>query len=374
MPRDSSRANSDGEDYCEDCYGELYSSCEVCGEDVAIDDLHCHGDSFYCQRCFDENFTTCDDCGETVANDDCACRSRCQTICNNCYEDNYFTCERCETVCHYDRYGDDGYCCDCRNGADIDAVCFRPQSNSYARTGSARCFGIELETSSSEDYQELDGEVCFSSKDDGSISGKEFVSEVFCGDAGLAEVVKFCERAEELGFSVNHTCGYHLHIDVSDLNEEQLQSVAIAYSLTYELWASFVSESRRNNGYCKRNTWDMDSHREYARFADFARVQDRYQWFNVRSYCMHSTFEIRLHSGTLNATKVCNWIIAHLRFVEAMAKLSCEEVARLFAIRSPQNLFAECSEFWPEEITEYLRQRAAKFGTALPVRELVAAG
>ncbi len=373
IPNAEARTNDDGEHFCDDCYCELYSICEHCDCEVAVNDIRCENDSCYCARCFDDNFTTCDDCGEAVANEDFACRDRSQTICNSCYEDHYFTCERCENICHCDNYAEDGCCCDCDTSGDFEAIAFRPRENTYGRTGSARCFGIELETSECDDFHNLDGEVCFSSKEDGSISGKEFVSEVLCGDAGLAEVEKFCDRAEELGFSVNSTCGYHLHIGVSDLTEAQLVSVSTAYNLTYELWSTFVSESRRNNGYCKRNSWDIQSHSDFARFADFARAQDRYQWFNIRSYCKHSTFEIRLHSGTLNASKVCNWIIAHLRFVDAVAKLSPEEVKRIFAIPSPADMFAACLVFWPADVTEYLAQRAAKFGTQLTARELASA-
>ena len=139
-----------------------------------------------------------------------------------------------------------------------------------------------------------------------------------------------------------------------------------------QLGTVLVSESRRHNGFCKRNSRAIESQREHERFADFARNPDRYQWFNVRSYVKHSTFEIRLHSGTINTTKVCNWIVAHLRFVEAIVRLSREEVTHLFAVRTPQSLYAACREFWPQEIADYLHDRAAQFGTVLPSRELMA--
>jgi hypothetical protein len=368
VPRDEARTNDDGQEFCDDCYGELYCSCEECGSEVAVDDLHCHNDTCYCESCFDQQFTSCDSCCETAVRDQCVCYGRDQTICQSCYQENYFACERCEEVCHFDDYGEDGCCCECSeaNREDIRALPFRSRDNSCHRTGSQRSFGIELETSSCDGYLELDGEVSFSSKDDGSIAAKEFVSEVLCGDDGLAAVENFCHRAAELGFEVDSTCGYHLHVDVSDLNQTQLASVATAYGLTYKLWTSFVSDSRRRNNYCARHSWNINAHREYERFADFARAQDRYQWFNVRAYCTHSTFEIRLHSGTLNAVKICNWIIAQLRFVEAVAHLPSEEVFRLFANESLSSQFLNCCEFWPEDVAEYLRERAAKFGTTLP--------
>jgi len=43
---------------------------------------------------------------------------------------------------------------------------------------------------------------------------------------------------------------------------------------------------------------------------------DRYHWLNLDSIDKHGTIEIRLHSSTLDANKVCNWVKAHLRFVD----------------------------------------------------------
>jgi hypothetical protein len=44
--------------------------------------------------------------------------------------------------------------------------------------------------------------------------------------------------------------------------------------------------------------------------------RSRRTWVNWHSYLARRTVEIRVHQGTLNYTKIRNWIIAHVRFVD----------------------------------------------------------
>lgn len=45
----------------------------------------------------------------------------------------------------------------------------------------------------------------------------------------------------------------------------------------------------------------------------------RYFKINLQAYLRHGTIEFRQHSGSANATKVCNWV----RFLQAFIDESC---------------------------------------------------
>lgn len=273
---------------------------------------------------------------------------------------------------------------------------FSPVANGSTRCGSYRTYGIELETSSCPNAADLNGKTVFSSSSDGSIDGWEFNSEVLNGDAGLDEVERFCELAEENSFAVDSKCGFHAHFGVRDLSDEQRYNVALAYYFTESIWSAFVSKARRATHYCAAIQWrpvvyggtvsrieykvyndttrrdevknaviraEGDGDEENTPYKDFAEKIDRYCWFNVRSFEEHETIELRLHPGTISAKKVNNWIIAHLRFIELVANMSREAIVREFHGKADTTLFAGLLELMPADVATYLTQRAEQFGT-----------
>jgi hypothetical protein len=249
-----------------------------------------------------------------------------------------------------------------------------PADYTFARTRSARQFGIELETSDCEGYDELPDGCAFRAETDGSIDGKEFVSAVLKGDQGLDAITEFCSFANRNDWSVDAKCGFHAHFDVGDLNDDQRKAVAIAYNLTYNVWRTFVSKARRENEYSGPNDWTADDIRDASSFDAFSAKftcnsysrgeHDRYQWFNLAAYREHSTFESRIHSATLNGSKVRNWVLANIRFIDAVAEMTVDEVYAKFAGNDEQSNFAALAEIWNDsELTEFYAGRAAKFGT-----------
>jgi hypothetical protein len=72
----------------------------------------------------------------------------------------------------------------------------------------------------------------------------------------------------------------------------------------------------------------------------------------------HRTFEIRLHSATLDGNKVCNWIKAHARFIDFVKDKTIDELREIFA----ENHFRVLDEIWDEaDLTYYYAQRAETF-------------
>jgi hypothetical protein len=378
------RTDDGGSEYCEDCYSDNYSSCEECSAEVACDDLrseeihsNCNRrtthSGCYCESCFDDKYARCDGCSNYFAKDNLRNVDD-NDYCDSCYCDNYTGCERCgcdvanDDVCYVDDCSYCESCAPCDTG-DFDAKRFRPFDNTFARIGSRRTFGVELETNVCSGYMRLAGQVYFGAKDDGSINGKEFVSTVLSGDEGLKAIDDFCAKADANNWNVDTACGYHVHLGVEELDITALKAVAYAYKLTAEVWASFVSKSRRGNTYCGPTDWtreDLAALESVEQFRDFASNLDRYQWLNLASYCRHSTFEIRLHSGTLDSDKICNWVIAHARLIDWASTRTMAQIHAELSGLSVQGLFNKLSAIWADaELTAFYVNRASKFGRAL---------
>ena len=283
------------------------------------------------------------------------------------------------------------------NRPESDNCCrlhpFNPLTNSCTRTGSYRTYGVELETSSCPGAASLSGRTIFSSKSDGSITGWEFNSDILKGDAGLDEIERFCELADDNSFAVDCKCGFHAHFGIGDLSDDERYNVVIAYWLFRDVWSAFVSEARRGRFHCAPIKWrpviydgtvnrieytSNHSHRGFdlreTRYTDFVEKLDRYCWLNPDAFNKYKTIEVRIHSGTINAKKINNWIIAHLRFIDFMSNLSREALIREFHGKSTKTLFAGLLELMPPDVATYLTQRAELFGATIPHADLDLAG
>ncbi len=167
----------------------------------------------------------------------------------------------------------------------------------------------------------------FGQKCDCSINGLEYVSPILRGREGLRKVRTFMAAGE--GMRVDRSCGYHLHIDMRDdsgMDSPTRFLVAAAYLAVEDQFFAKVAQSRRDNHYCYR--WDtrflnefMEAARYRDNFYDTARMQDRYNWLNIRAFVDHGSFENRLHQGTWNFRKVRDWISLNLRFVKAASRI-----------------------------------------------------
>jgi hypothetical protein len=376
--RDARTSNA-GDVYCDDCYSDAFYCCDRCCDEITADDArtdfsHRRYDVL-CGGCFDQLFVTCDGCGETESQDS-SHNVNGDTYCDSCYCDRFFYCEGCNEDCSTDDYHSDGYCDACyneNNNNEYDARRFNPIDNTFERTGSGRTFGVELETSSCDGHYSFEGDYHFGACEDGSIDGMEFVSAVLRGDKGLDAIHEFCDAANNAGFEVDNKCGFHLHIGVDDLTDQQRRNVAAAYRLTYSVWSAFVSRERRANSYCGKSEWGIDDVLNCDDFYDFCDAADRYQWFNLAAYTEHRTFEIRLHSATLNGNKVANWVVAHVRFIDAVANMSLADIRAAFEGKSTRQQFAALARLWNcESLAAFYAKRAEKFGATLAPAEVAA--
>lgn len=237
-----------------------------------------------------------------------------------------------------------------------------------AKVGALRKFGVELEVSDAPSWGGLEGRTCFGVKDDCSVNGDglEFVSPVLQGDAGLEAVANLCDYAENAGWDCDSSCGFHLHIDAADLDDEQRKRIYYAYKLTEALWHKFVSSSRANNSYCREIHADAEEIKQWSWEECLNKAEHsydgRYIWCNIVAFYSHSTIEIRLHHGTIDKQTVLSWIKAHLRFVEVVRSMTMAQIESMFAGKATAGAMLEVERIWRDaELSRFYRGRAARY-------------
>lgn len=82
--------------YCRKCNG--YEICSHCNNEVHNDYTIYHDDEVYCEYCYNELFSSCDCCGEVIAIDDLTRVGNGDYVCESCIDDSYFSCAGCEEI------------------------------------------------------------------------------------------------------------------------------------------------------------------------------------------------------------------------------------------------------------------------------------
>lgn len=381
--RNMLRIPQDGRQLCSYCYREEFARCVHCDAEVRLGEDYYSESSEgpFCEGCYMTMFQHCAGCGsEFPINEMRASPLQAGvSYCDDCFFDRFTICSGCERAIHHDdvvyvdNYDGDCYCSDCApSNEDCDDDEWDVGSRVYGRTfdkiGSKRKFGVELEISGCRNHSGLRDKTPFGVKYDGSLSGgKEFVSPVLQGDEGLDAIANLCAYAREHDWTVDSSCGYHLHIDCSDLNDEQKVAVAVGYAATEKLWARFVSKRRATNNYCGPLPYRAITIKNLSFHGILDMTHTRYLWINWQSYDRHKTLEIRLHSGTVNYDKIANWVIIHTRFVDALAKMVADDVYHLFANKTVEEQFDAVMELVNDDgaLRAFYLKRAEKFGQPL---------
>lgn len=151
-------------------------------------------------------------------------------------------------------------------------------------------------------------------------------------------IARVCAVLTKLGAEVNSSCGLHVHIDMRHRNaNECLDRLVRGQTLLYAM----VPQSRRNNHYCKP-TPKMCKNVDYG--------IDRYHGINVDAYHKYYTLECRIHSGTVNATKITNW-------VDLLLQLTDTPYERLpGSLKGLQKKFS-----LSDTLTAYIKERLTQF-------------
>jgi hypothetical protein len=110
----------------------------------------------------------------------------------------------------------------------------------------------------------------------------------------LSDLEKLCTLLNDLGATVNASCGLHVHLDSRDLSKEQVQTVGHRFSACLPFLADMVPKSRRSNQYCALSVSGLEG--------------TRYHAVNLTAFSEHRTIEVRLHSSTTSFLKIKNWL------------------------------------------------------------------
>lgn len=365
-----------GQYYCLRCMAAKCFVCADCNSYAFIHDRvivqtppQCHSDAL-CPDCAARQAILCS-CGTRIYrnnafDDDCG-----GLICRECFDTFFVECVNCGRTVHTDNViigeYDTPYCPACGNyeinfnyGTFINV-------EGFDKLGSRRCYGIELETASCAEYvQELKENAAWGAKNDCTITGKEFYSAILSGDGGLDAVRELADVATANNWTVDHSAGFHLHLDMRGEVEDSLWAIAHAYRRTQEVWLSFVEAGRHDGEYVHKILWDcndLDAAKRHDDFDELAHNAERSDWANFSAYRVHQTIEIRLHHGTVDAGDVINWVKAHVRFADWASRLGYEGVRKALAGLTADELFTFIAkEVWDDpDLTIYYGDRAQMY-------------
>lgn len=170
---------------------------------------------------------------------------------------------------------------------------------------------------------------------DGSLRGfnaMELVSPPMTFDAAsVATLRTVCGVLNSLGVTVNGSCGFHVHVDASDLEAKQLKNLVAMFCQFESAMDTLVPASRRSSEWARSNArrlacvaGDMLTAVERAESAADLRAMhggNRYQKLNLEALGRHGTVEFRQAAGTTNADKVVGWVAMCVGLVSSSRKL-----------------------------------------------------
>lgn len=361
---------------CVSCDNAKFSVCTHCGcrtvrERAAILLNPTNPEEEFCLTCWNSLWFTCTDCGDVFSRRDVLhAPSGSNQYCEECFEQHYFLCGGCGESFESSAlrgWAGDPFCESCYGSADI----WKPQpwsgvATTFDRVGSKRCYGVELETQRCDEHRTLHGDTEWGCVYECSTPGREFVSPILQGDEGFAEIRALCDIAVKYRWTIDRSCGLHVHIDARDLSSDQLLQVVYAYRKSYPLWKRFVNRERAENSMCGSPQYVPRDVRDAEHIEDFVESRDRFEFVNWRSYLRHGSIEIRLYRGTLQAREICNWVALHTRFVDAVKDLTFDEIDNRIGAITRTNWRGLVELIGDPNLLDYWRRIASRHGNTLP--------
>lgn len=235
---------------------------------------------------------------------------------------------------------------------------------------------------------------------DGSVSGPNSTGfEVITQPASLdllETIIKSsCEALRENGFSINKTCGLHVHLDARDFMSDgkKLARVMRTFYAVEDLIFSLLPPSRWDNHYCQSlsKNYCFDDFKESFSVEDFEQAwyaigdyrfsigdddidrfkgskynHSKYSGINFHATMYRGTIEFRHHAGSLNAFKILHWINLLQRILKyALERYNDSEVVELFSMETG---FAKLDRFCevfkiPKRTKNYMTGRIDKWNS-----------
>jgi hypothetical protein len=147
----------------------------------------------------------------------------------------------------------------------------------------------------------------------------ELTTPKLCSAEGFKKVKKVLDIWNEIGSTINNSCGFHVHVNAYSFNERDIARLILTWMRIEPVIYFLVSPSRRNNYYAKMLRKELSS--TIARLIlGFVTSDDRYYAINRVAYHKYKTIEFRIHQGTTSFEKVKNWTIFCLKLMEKVKK------------------------------------------------------
>ena len=322
--------------YCDTCYEEQIKTCDMCGEKEKSKKEHLFfrvetssgvKENWICLSC-SAKYKKCGHNNCNVATENKPC-DKCDCVSCNSHKELH--------VCKIEepRFLFRGFKREVRKGNIDKAIKIKHQ----------RPVGVELEAVNGvpDLIRNLDRGIGIAH--DGSLKGSSPI-EIQTPPASADELEGLIKNAttslRDAKFEVNKSCGMHIHFDSSDFNQDSgaLVRMLKTYYAVEPVIFAMLPASRRDNPYSQplRN-WLNDlkiaqlkedigmnnlevfwyKSRSYDQVRQYkGRKWDssRYHGLNLHALFTNGNIEMRYHHGTLNATKITNWINFHMAILQ----------------------------------------------------------
>jgi hypothetical protein len=144
--------------------------------------------------------------------------------------------------------------------------------------------------------------------------GCEFVSPVFKGAAGLRQLIADIRKLQEMGATVNASCGLHIHVGFDKNNREAAEKLATLVSnFEKAIYASTGTKNRERGRWCA----GLNRHGAPGVAINRSRV-NRYHVANFGT--VKPTVEFRAFSASLNVEKIVGYVRLCVGMVERALK------------------------------------------------------
>jgi hypothetical protein len=171
-------------------------------------------------------------------------------------------------------------------------------------------------------------------KPDGSLSagGREIVSPVLVGAAGLEMARRVADALAASGHTADRSCGMHVHIGAAGFTAREIAAVWARYNILAADIVATLAPSRATNYYCN-TTAPATARAAFDRMPAGVAIDgvpyavgagNRYAAVNLTPLgrAAHArTFEFRQHQGTVSGDRVVNWVRFLTHFVAETARL-----------------------------------------------------
>lgn len=224
--------------------------------------------------------------------------------------------------------------------------------------------------------------------------GFEVQTPKLAGAKGEELVRHLIAGVKKMDAVVNSSCGMHVHLDGAGITKvdradypKELLQLWKLHIVFEDVILSFLPFSRRRNDYCRplaeffsiTELDDIESWAEAEKLwyqeRDYSGIQNakghrwhasRYFGANFHSLFTHGHFEVRFHSGTLNAKKVLEWVNLHSSIMDGCTAGVFDhafftEAMATYRIADKTKLLFDKLHLAPAS-RQYFRARQTKFG------------